>query len=37
MASSKPMLMPSDTDDRELLAKVTESMYSELPEPKKKK
>ncbi len=34
---AKPMLMPSDTDDRELLAKVTEAMYSELPEPKKKK
>ena len=31
---AKPMLMPSDTDDRELLA---EAMYSELPEPKKKK
>ncbi len=34
---AKPMLMPSDTDNRELLAQVTEAMYSELPEPKKKK
>ena len=29
-------LLP-DTDDRELLAQVIEAMYSELPEPKKKK
>ena len=34
---SKEMLLVEDIEDRELLKKLFEAMYEELPEPKKKK
>lgn len=34
---AKEMLLVEDTEDRELLATLFESMYNELPLPKKKK
>ena len=34
---AKEMLLVEDIEDRELLNKLFESMYEELPEPKKKK
>lgn len=34
---AKKMILVEETDDRELLKKLFERMYGELPEPKKKK
>ncbi len=34
---AKEMLLVEDIEDRELLAKLFEAMYEELPEPKKRK
>lgn len=34
---AKPMILVEDTDDRELLKKLFESIYDELPAPKPKK
>lgn len=34
---AKPMLMVTDIEDREFLKKIVESMYSELPLPRKRK
>ena len=34
---AKPMLLVEDIEDRDLLAKLFDGMYEELPEPKKKK
>ena len=34
---AKPMLLVEDIEDRDLLAKLFDAMYEELPEPKKKK
>ena len=34
---AKEMLLVEDIEDRELLKKLFEAMYEELPEPKKKK
>ena len=34
---ASPMLLVSDVDDREFLAKLLNEMYGELPAPKKKK
>ena len=34
---AKPMLMPSDIENKELMMQVIAEMYQELPEPKKKK
>lgn len=34
---AKEMLLVNNVEDREFLAKLTEAMYGELPEPKKKK
>lgn len=34
---AKPMLLVEDVEDRDLLVKLFDAMYEELPEPKKKK
>ena len=34
---AKPMLLVEDIDDRDLLEQLVKAMYSELPQPKKKK